>query len=1145
MKRIQERVKDLVEVRSFRSMQDFTIEPQQTLAGYHFTDVTSDLMAKYLDRIAFVKAQTGAACALAGYRGVGKSHFLATLGAIASHTELRSKITDAHAAASAERLKRARYPVAYVRRGTRPTLIEELKDAISKTFETNQASLGNSVGELLNFAGQKSGELTFLLIVDTAFERVSRVARDDGALLGEIAETAKRLNMFVAAALDDDIAGADGINSAIAKNFAIDYLDQEHLYRIVDAHIFPKNRRYLPVLHDIYTNFRELLPNFRWSEQRFSALYPLHPIILEIAPFVRLYAPEFALLGFAAEAGKKILARPANSLIAPDEVFDAVETSLRKIDDLKEAFAAYDRINREAVARISVMQRLQAKLILKALFLLSLEGEGASAGEISAAMLIYDETDAERALKMVEDLLANFAAAFPDEVLRYSETGREIRYAFKIGGADDLNRALAEAVQTVAPEAVVPKILRRAAREKFSHWTTSENESAAIDSLDLSVVWRGSLRRGRLVWNFENNNEAASKSSADAESLDWEIFIVPTFENSAAANAKGITKIFWQPDALRTDETETILRYHVLLSDKSLSEKYGEQVRIAAHAHNLAVEKIWNRVFLEDAKIFIDGFDYKFSEAARTAENLTETLSNLLEPLFEVSFPNHPYFARTLGEAEVAALVSDFFGGAQRNSTGSQRLAESFALPLGLVALNESGFVVEREENLAAQPFAAEILSLVNADTEKTVSLKTIYERLKQSPNGLTEEAQHLILTALVAQRQIEFVTFRGDRISRRSLDLRIIWDDIEGVAKPAGAVYSNERLTEWARLLTGSDLIGSIDAGEEQQTLVRDALKNWLNDWQTARLLQRFADLPDDVLNTKIWRLAAHAEKTFGAVASIVASIGDDSIALEEGLHRIADAFSDSERELFARTGDLVVLEDFINGVAAREKIWNYLALCENTTDEKVEFFRERLAEMIDESRTNPSDALNREMENLWTSFHARFAEHFALKHDMVMKSSLLGEKLDEILSGDAWWEFESLSRLSVFEKNYWNESQEIVRRLKALDCRFQVREMLEMRPFCACSFNLSQIREWEKLPAELERLIERGRKSYLEILRARIDTLAPLIGRFAAESNDGELVEAAESIAEILQSRGERREPLTNNQLIILQRLGAQASV
>jgi hypothetical protein len=351
MKRIQEKVKDLIEVRSYKSLHDFISDPAHTLSIYHFTDITSDLMAKCLDKIAAVQTGSGAATALAGYRGVGKSHFLATLGAIVSHPELRSRVTDSHVAASIQRLKRARHSVAYVRRGTHDSLFEELKNGIAKTFGVNAASLSDSVNELLKFAAEKSGDLPFVLVIDTAFERTSRVARDDGVLLGQIAETAKNLNIFVAVALDDDIAGADGINAAIARNFTIDYLDTEHLYRIVDTHIFPKHRQMSALLHDIYLNFREVMPNFRWSEQRFTALYPLHPVILETAPFVRLYAPEFALLGFTSEAGVKIQGRPANSLIALDEVFDSVEASLRKVEDLSEAMTTYDKINQQVVTQ--------------------------------------------------------------------------------------------------------------------------------------------------------------------------------------------------------------------------------------------------------------------------------------------------------------------------------------------------------------------------------------------------------------------------------------------------------------------------------------------------------------------------------------------------------------------------------------------------------------------------------------------------------------------------------------------------------------------------------------------------------------------------------------------------------------------------
>ncbi len=125
MKRIQEKVKDIVEVRPYTNLLDYFSDSAQTLAAYHFTDATADMMAKWLDKAADVSIQNGAAIALAGYRGVGKSHFLATFGAIIANPELRSRITDQLVSSSAQTLKRRRYLVANVRRGTQPTIIEE------------------------------------------------------------------------------------------------------------------------------------------------------------------------------------------------------------------------------------------------------------------------------------------------------------------------------------------------------------------------------------------------------------------------------------------------------------------------------------------------------------------------------------------------------------------------------------------------------------------------------------------------------------------------------------------------------------------------------------------------------------------------------------------------------------------------------------------------------------------------------------------------------------------------------------------------------------------------------------------------------------------------------------------------------------
>ena len=393
---------------------DFHADHEATIKGYHFTDITSQMMVTWLDSISMVASGGAHARALAGYRGVGKSHFLSALAIILSQPELRTEVRDTHVATSVNHLMRRKYPVAFVHRGSSESIAEELKLAVGSALGVDWASLPEDPLELLKYAGEESGDVPFVVLVDTAFGRESRVSRDDGEFLGQLSTLSRDLNIFVGVALDDDITGADGINAAIANTFAIDYLDQEHLYRIVDSHIFTKHRQAIPQIQEIYKKFRQELTSFTWSEQRFLSLYPLHPVILEIAPSIRFYAQDFALLGFASEAGKRILGRPSNSLIALDEIFDKVEPTLRKAEDLEDTFAAYDAIDSGGVSTLPVMKRLQAKLILKALFVLSLDGNGTSAREISAAMLIYSEGSPETSHQVVEEVLDHFQNTCPE-----------------------------------------------------------------------------------------------------------------------------------------------------------------------------------------------------------------------------------------------------------------------------------------------------------------------------------------------------------------------------------------------------------------------------------------------------------------------------------------------------------------------------------------------------------------------------------------------------------------------------------------------------------------------------------------------------------------------------------------------------------
>src|SRR5215208_6553616 len=449
MKRIQDKIKDQVEPQSFEQVGNYAEDPAQALAAYRFTDVTSDLLSRWLDALAEMPAGTGAALALAGARGVGKSHTLAVLGALAGSERLRQGVEDSHVSASAQRLAGRRYLVVRVERGTRPTLSDELAASFAAFFGGSEVQWGNrDPAEVLAVAASRAMGETLVVVIDTAFNRPARVSRDDGPYLGSLAGAARDLNVLVALALDDDIADADGANVAVAGTYRIDYLDPENLYRVADQFVLRKKPQVGDTLREIYQALRATVHEFNWSQQRFSSVYPVHPLVAEVASGVRLFLPKFAFLPFAASAAARATSRPALALVLLDEVFDATEEDLRLNPELRELFATYDQLTAVCIGQLPIMQRYQARLILKSLFVLSLDGRDATPGEMCAALLLTDEDAGGDAPRRVAETLARFASeASEGSFILADGPGGEKRYRFRIAS----HEAAARLAQTAAP----------------------------------------------------------------------------------------------------------------------------------------------------------------------------------------------------------------------------------------------------------------------------------------------------------------------------------------------------------------------------------------------------------------------------------------------------------------------------------------------------------------------------------------------------------------------------------------------------------------------------------------------------------------------------------------------------------------------
>jgi hypothetical protein len=1175
MKLSQGKIRDFVEPQAYDEVQDLASDPARALAAYRFTDATSDLLARWLDALADLQRGHGAARALAGLRGVGKSHTLAAFAALVSDADLRATLADAHVATSARRLASKRYTVVRAERGTRATLGEELAVAFVKAFGGHPSEWTGDAARSLARAVERARGATLVLVVDTAYGRSSRVSRDDGPALGAIASAARDLDAFVTLALDDDIAGAEGANVALSHTFQIDYLEPEHLYQIANSYLLKKIAGAGDRLHEIYLALRHTVPHFNWSEPRFAALYPVHPLVAEVAASVRLYAQTFAFLPFAAVASARALSRPALSLVLLDEVFDHTEKDLRAAKELREAFAAYDELAAKAVAQFPALQRLQVRLVLKNLFVLSLDGRGATARDLVAALLLQEEVPPQSAVERVEEILRRLAEAAPSGSLVKANDAEETCYRFVVGAHGGFDAALAKAVKLplADPRAITQlldalafsrfddyrlaaEVARDAAHAQTQNGANSQAQTGAdsqaqdgsdFADINFGIVWRGSSRAGRIA--HVAGDECAARSHVGG-AREWELFVLEPgadgtglaqkilaaredekkaleasnaleARNAVAASTVAPVALVWQPAEMTAEEYSLLRRLHALRSEPTLAS-FGEAARVATNTLAARAERIWSRLYMDEGVLIIGGARFRFTAEARAATTLAGVLSQVLAQPFAEAYPQHPQLDSLLCEQDVARLVGEFFSGANTSEASLQQLAERFAHPLGLAVLHGNSYAPAGCDEALRAPWVASVVALVEAAGNQTVPTDEVRRALARAPYGLQGEAQHLVVAALVASGRVELVTQSGGVISRRTLGRAINWDEIAGICRASGVHLGAEELTGWARRLTAREDLPSI-TDAEGRTQVRAALSDWLAAWHASTVLADFDKLPDAGLTTHAGKIAASVRRTFGAAADALESaLGGDS-PLEDILQRVADNFGSSFDEYAGAACQLELLKAYVAGVARRETVRDYLVLAEPTGVEEIESARRELLALAEDPHTLFDDALRARFDLLWRAFRARYTAHYTAAHERAVGARQDDrDALDALTRSTSWREFESLAALPFVDAQLWREASRLLLRARGSRCKLPVEELLAASPRCACRFRLAETEGHADALARLEDLTDHGRALYRRALSHFHAHLAPALEDLAATETREEVGARARTLANSF-ARGE----------------------
>jgi len=426
------------------------------------------------------------------------------------------------------------------------------------------------------------------------------------------------------------------------------------------------------------------------------------------------------------------------------------------------------------------------------------------------------------------------------------------------------------------------------------------------------------------------------------------------------------------------------------------------------------------------------------------------------------------------------------------------------------------------------------LIDLRQLDNTDVVPLNEVSLRMQAAPYGLTQEAQHLVLTALVAQRQFEFVTSSGNRINHRSLDLQIIWEDIVGIAKPSSEAYSGDRLLMWVSLLTGDPSLIAQKPSEARLKLI-DALSDWLGEWRKTDPVAKFDAQPDEKLNSKLWRTASNVRKTFGGVAETIDSLLQEAVTLDKCLQTIGDAFADSEEEFRSKTEDLNILREFIDRSAELDEINTYLALCESTNDPKIEELRSALMDSISAGYFDKQDAAMTELREQWLTFKDLYSVYYATRHDASMASGQDRRKLNEFLGSDLWTTFAALSEIQWFGRHDMEMAMGKIRELRQSECDADVRKHLVIRPYCDCSFRLNKAANNDLQIDDLAYTVAQGTEYFRQKMLAEQSALYLALAEMSNRHEDRDALSKVKDLIPVLENT-EGFPALTSSQIHLL---------
>jgi hypothetical protein len=575
-------------------------------------------------------------------------------------------------------------------------------------------------------------------------------------------------------------------------------LTGKHLEALIARRLLPKKPGAAPRLAELYRQHSRAFSGFDPGQDRFSALYPVHPATLFFLEELKtLFSQHRGVVDFIsarvggdpAKAIPGLLAEPDTSLLTPETVFDHFQVRIKEMVETNPFLEVVYRYFETEAPRL-FPDLAQAALALRLVKLMVL-------GAISPIRRDFSVTElSEMLLHRVTAVSPEVNYQYVADVLERLRTGGAYLTAEKREGAF-------RDVYRIDLEADVNLVIRR--RVAYLRSTLFPDDTriytrlaAMLDAphLPLASLTQSPRRRAQTLWQCTRREgyviyvppeeltpekAAAIEEELSAGESDFVLAILPPgAEGRLARVTLPPWTAVWEPAALGPEEREElamVLARALLLDEQaaqstSLAGRVRRQLELELAGDGRRVRELFERAYF-GGKLHLPGG--KAVEPGRWGYlPLDQAVDRAASLVLEQRYPGHmaiaPQTSVFVRERE-GDLIEGFFkpGGLDPSQPGARALAqiaEGYLRPLGVVKRAGARLVLAADAR-KSDPVRT-MLDLVPEGGR--AELAGLYRTMRKGPLGMSREQFRLLLLSMVFSGQLSLHSdgkrLSGDRLT-------------------------------------------------------------------------------------------------------------------------------------------------------------------------------------------------------------------------------------------------------------------------------------------------------------------------------------------------------------------------------------------